>query len=105
MKWKRDLQNVLLMAGTRMHQLGEIIKEDEQFHEELNHWKTRTIPNLGGSEEGANLETLGIGLVALAKSLSCQGSRGGNGAYDVIPKSQDFFTVSMQWPDRWFRSM
>jgi len=56
--------------------------------------------NFRGSKEGASLDSLGIGLVALAKCLSGHGSRGVNGPYDVIPESQDFFTVSMQWPDR-----
>ena len=54
-----------MMAGTQMHQLGAIIAEYEQFHEELECQKMRTRPDLGGSEEGANLETLGIGLVGI----------------------------------------
>jgi len=104
MKHKQDVQALILMAWAQMQQLG-ITAEDGQFYKDLKCHKLSKKSDLEASEEGADFEMMGIGLLGLAKSLSGHGSRGGNGAYDVIPKSQDFFAVSMQWPDRWFRGM
>ena len=51
------------------------------------------------------LEVLGQGLCAMSLAFCGPGSRGGQGAYDEIPKSKDFFSVSLRWPDCWFCSM
>src|SRR5882724_2287714 len=105
MKPKRDVRALILMAGGQMQQLCVTAAEDEQCYKDLKCHKLSKKCDLEASEEGADFEMMGIGLLGLAKSLSGHGSRGGNGAYDMIPKSQDFFAVSMQWPDRWFRGM
>lgn len=39
-------------------------------------------------------------LLLMSQPLTGAGSRG---AYFAFPKSKDFFEVSLQWPDLWFR--
>lgn len=103
MKRKHDVQALVVIAGSQLQQLGVILAEDEEVEKDIQglDWMEAELTSAGDSEI---FEVLGIGLLGLAKSMSRDGSRGGVGAYDAIPKSKDFFNVSLQWPDRWFCS-
>jgi len=73
----------ILMAGAQMQQLGITAAEHEEFYKDLKCPKLCKKSDMEASEEGADFEMMGIGLLGLAKSLSGHGSRGGNGAYHV----------------------
>src|SRR5882724_9809464 len=88
MKCKWDVQALILMAGAQMQQLGVTAAEDEQFQKDLKCHKLSKKCDLEASEEGADFEMMGIGLLGLAKSLSGHGSSGGNGTYDGLELHQ-----------------
>ena len=101
MKQKRDFQEFLITTGCHF-QLLRVTEEVEGTNEDIEgqDWVDN---DLTGDTE--ILEAIGGSLLAWAHSLSGDGSRGGLGAYSDIPKSKEFFAMSLCWPDWWFRSM
>ena len=53
-----------------MKQLGVTVAKDEQFYKDLKCCKLSKKCVLEASEEGADFQMMGIGILGLAKSLS-----------------------------------
>lgn len=100
MKRKRDVLQLFMIAGIhrQLQALTNEVEEDFQRVFTIDHEDPLTS---GDSDESDFLEVLGHGLCAMSLALS-NTSRGGPGAYYRIPKSKDFFAVSLRWPDCWF---
>ena len=107
-KRKRDIAEDLVLCGAQLAVSAAAARESKRL-------RTCLTFDADGDESTAtfdfevadkeNVFSIALCILAAARSHSaeCQCNTTSRGPYNQIPRCKTYFSVALQWPDRWFR--
>jgi hypothetical protein len=96
---KYEIQEILAMTGAVLTLHGMMEMEDAEWEKDMGLDVEDDYRDELDDEDDGFMTFMGNALMQMANAMGGDGSQG---AYNQIPKSQDYFQLSLSWPDRWF---